>query len=190
MMPLTSQPHLEHNTRRLRAAILTCVIALILCGVGVVVARVYWDSGMRTVYSFTLRTNTRVGWPSTLQSWSVLLGIGLIVTIPLLVKLLLAKHLPLRLTDEGLVINQQLLRNVLVPYTNIARVFQAQDMWRVEFRDEDQLLQQLGKVRRAFVTANLKREPFGIDPVFNRGDIEGFVRQLQARVDAGSGSQS
>lgn len=128
---------------------LVCLLAI----VGIIVANIFWDDYMHTVE--TLRGTRYRGWPSTVQSWSI----GFLVLTPLTWAMMFfgqdRKKPMLAANQEGLFINQQLVKATMVPWNEISKFEVNGESVDVTFADATKVINAQGFPYKAFVKSNV-----------------------------------
>lgn len=140
--------HFSHtipqNSKKIWLAFLSLVITLGLCVLAYTISMIFWDDYTYQAYSLRYGVNVTAGWPATLSGWSLWLGIAIIVVLPLIYFMQDWKNPSLGLSPEGLFINQQMIRNVAVPLSNIRQIEKLEQGYRLTFKDNSLLLSKVG----------------------------------------------
>jgi hypothetical protein len=170
------------NTKNLKRAFVSLSVTLVLCVLGVIISRIFWEHYTHWVYSIKYGTNIEVGWPATLNGWSWWMGIAIIIVMPFMYFMQDWRNPSLAVTTEGLFINQQMIRNTLIPFSNIESVANAGDGYQITFKDPMAVVKQQVFLFKPFVKSNLTRQNFIIGKTHTKGDIERFMEQLKEKV--------
>lgn len=172
---------LPNNSRRAKRAFFTMLIAILICSAGVALSVIYWDDYTHQVW-LRGRMVTK-GWPATLYSWGLWLGTGLLIFLPILYFMQDWKQPSLAITEEGLFINQQMIRKVIVPFSNILKVEKTAAGHVIRFGDNEPILHKAG-LFKPFIKYNLEHEGLVIDDTHSAGDIAAFLRLLGGYINA------
>jgi hypothetical protein len=89
------------------------------------------------------------------------------------------KNPSLAISTEGLFINQQMIRNTMVPFSNIATISLAGTGYQIKFKDPLALVKQQVFLFKPFVKYNLTKDNFFINKTHTQGDIESFMALLK-----------
>lgn len=140
-------------------------IATVGCLLAMIVASFFYEGRVHeaVVYRKGIRLEVEVGWPATINavaSW------GLIVFSLGLVYLYFKQDLKkpaLAVSNEGLFINQQVLRNAFLPWSQIASVelrgHSSSPVLRVFFKDVSAVLQGQSFILKSIAKATLNANP-------------------------------
>lgn len=169
------------NGAKAKRAFFGCLIFVCLCVIGYILSQVFWDQFVYTAYSFKHKGNVQKGWPVTLQNLSVFMGIGTLVFAPFIYFMQDWKNPSLAITAQGLFINQQMMRNTVIPFSNIEKVEKTAEGYRLSFKDQGAILQQLGFFK-AFVKYNLENNRFFISDTHTAGDLDAFFVELKKHL--------
>jgi hypothetical protein len=172
------------NSKRLKIAFVSMVVFILLCGVGYVVSTIFWDDYTYQAYSIRYSTQVTKGWPASLQGWSLWLGIGLVVFLPFIFFMQDWRNPSLAFTKDALFLNQQLVRNTWVPFTNIEKLVPAQDGFVIWFRETDALIKQQIFLFKPFVKSNLQSKNFTISSTYTAGNLLEFCELLTKQMHA------
>lgn len=156
------------------------VLVLALCVLGYIISMIFWDDYTYPAFSLRYRTNVTAGWPASLSGWSLWLGIAIIVVLPMIYFMQDWKNPSLGITAEGLFINQQMMRNVTVPFSNIEKVEKQEHGYKVTFRDNKPVYARAGFFK-PFVKSNLQSGGFA--PVEELSpELDRFFEELGKRL--------
>lgn len=173
---------LPGNTKNLKRAFISMVLFVVLCGVAYVVSNIFWDQYTYQAYSIKYGTNVTKGWPAFLQGWSLWLGIGFIVFLPFLFFMQDFKNPALGIMNDSLFINQQMMRNTIIPFSNIGGVSKEASGYRIQFKDSTQVVKQQIFLFKPFVSSNLKSGNFVISNTHTAGNLDDFFVELNAKL--------
>lgn len=181
---------LPNNTKRLKLALINLVAMVLLCAAGMVVGEMFWDEYTYPVKSLRTGTVYTGGWPATLFNWSLWLGVAGIIALPMMYFMQDFKNPSLALTSDSLFINQQLIRNTLVPYSNIERIirdevpggFAKGAGYKIIFKDSSQVVKQQVFLFKPFVKSNLKMGNFFISEIHTGGNVLDFMEELKKKI--------
>jgi hypothetical protein len=169
------------NKKKLKLALLSMTSFAILCFIGIAVSYAFWDEYTSTAYSFRYQANVTVGWPAFISGWGWWLGVGTLVFLPFLYFMQDLKNPSLGLTYEGLFINQQLMRNIHIPYSGIKSVQKKGTGYVIKFKDNQEILKQVG-LFKPFVKYNLENDSFVISDIHSQGDLDSFFDELNKKI--------
>lgn len=110
------------------------------------------------------------------------IGITLILVIPLLLFMQDFRNPALGLCSEGLFINQQLIRNTLVPFNNIREVEKYGNSWKIHFHDPAQVYKKQFFLFKRLVKYNLTHNNFFIDSIHNGQSADELFQALQQKI--------
>ena len=163
-------------------AFLSLVITLLLCIVGIFVSKHFWAGNTSWVYSYKYQHNMEVGWPVTLHSWSMWLGISIILILPFLYFMQDWKNPALALTTDYLFVNQQLLRNVIIPFKNIASVSLVNNGFELKIHNQQEILKQINILFKPFVKSNLANNTISFDNIHTGGDLQKIYNEILIKI--------
>lgn len=178
--------HFNHSLppgKKLKLAFLSLTATLILCVCGYFVAEIFWDEYTYQAYSLRYATTVTAGWPASLQGWSIWLGVAIIIVMPMMYFMQDWKNPSLGITDEGLFINQQMIRNQLVPFSNIASAEKSEKGYRIKFKDNSAVFGKAGFFK-PFVKYNLENDNFFISEIHSGGSVAPFFEELNRKIKA------
>lgn len=170
------------NSKKLKVAFFSMVGFIVLCGIGYMLSFVFWDQFTYPCYSIKYQVNTTCGWPAKLQGWSLWLGVGFIVFLPFIFFMQDWKKPSLALTDDGLFINQQLMRNTLIPYANIEKLIKDEDGFTIHIKDPNPIIAQQIFIFKPFVKSNLQNKIIDISSTYTSGNLHAFYDVLQSKL--------
>lgn len=153
------------HSHRLKKIIRNLVVLNLCCILAMIVARFFYVGRVHeeVMYRRGMRLIVEVGWPATINavaSWGLLFfSLGFLY---LFFKQDLKKP-ALAVCNDGLFINQQLLRNGFVPWSAIERVelrgHISNPVMRVFFKDPAQVLKGQFFILKSIANASLKSNP-------------------------------
>lgn len=166
------------HSGRIKMAIRNIAILIGLCVLVMIVARMFYEGRVHeaVVYRRGIKFVGDVGWPASLfaiASW------GLLAFPFMLIYLVFKQDLKqpaFGVTNEGMFINQQMLRKAFVPWDNVERVelrgHSSNPIMRVFFKDINVLLKGQFFISKSIAKATLKSNPsIGISKDEVVGDI-------------------
>lgn len=157
------------------------IIFIIICIIAYVLSQIYWDQYTETVTTLKGRTKV-IGWPASFSRWSLIFGGGTLVTLPFLYLMQDWKNPSLALNHEGVFINQQLIKNTFVPYSNISGIIRTPEGYKIAFKDLADILKQQSFIFKPFVKYNLENDNFYISDTHTTGNISSFFAQLEKKL--------
>lgn len=181
---------LPNNTKKLKRAFAGISVMIILCVGGMVLGEMFWDEYTYPVRSLRTGATYTGGWPATLFNWSLWLGVAGVICLPMMYFMQDFKNPSLALTNDALFINQQMMRNTLVPYSNIETIaiesvpggFAKGMGYKIIFKDPSQIVKQQIFLFKPFVRTNLKMGNFFISDIHSSGNVEEFMQELRKRI--------
>lgn len=173
---------LPTNSKNIKKAFISLFIVLLLCVGGIILSNIFWDRYTEWVYSFKLHRNIEVGWPATLNGWSWWMGIAIIIVLPFMYFMQDFKNPAIAITGQGLFLNQQMIRNTIVPFANIALIENTQFGYKILFKNPLELAKSQVFLFRPFVKYNLTKNNFYIYKTHTGGDIDAFMVQLKSKM--------
>lgn len=170
------------NGKRLKYAVISLLVTLIACIAGIIVSSIFYDDYTEVVTTITGRERV-IGWPATVGGWSRWLAVAIVLSLPFMIFMQDWRNPSLGLTAEGLFINQQMIRNTLVPYDNIAQVSpDGKGGFTITFRDSAKIVSAQVFLFRPFVKSNLGTKALAITSMYSKGDLEGFAAELRKKT--------
>lgn len=173
---------LPGNSKKLKRAFLGLTIMCILCVAGMVLGEMFWDQYTYKAYSFRAGTTVTRGWPASLFNWSLWLLVAGIICTPMLFFMQDFKNPSIGLMENDLFLNQQLMRNTVIPYSNIKMITTEGDKFKILFKDESIILKQQIFLFKPFIKSNLMMGNFMISGMHSAGDVKGFMEELKKRI--------
>lgn len=175
---------LAGNTKNLKIAFLSLAAFVVACIVAIIVAKIFWNDFTHVVYSARKRSNVVVGWPAFINGWAWWFAIGTLLILPFLYFMQDWKNPALAMTATELFVNQQMMRNTLIPFANIKAIEKSAAGYALRFVDAAQVIQQQIFLFKPFVKSNLERNNFFISSSHTAGDVDAFMQELQTRLAA------
>lgn len=173
--------HIAQHSNRIKKAMRNIIVLLVLCILAMVVAQFFYEGRVHdaVVYRRGIRLNVEVGWPATINaiaSW------GLIISSLGIVYIFFKQDLKkpaLATSNDGLFINQQILRNAFIPWREIESVelrgHISSPVLRVFFKDASTVLKGQPFILKSIANATLKSNPsIGISKDEVIGDLVGI----------------
>lgn len=173
--------HTLAGGKKAKAAFVSLTVTLGLCVAGYAIAEFFWDTYTYQAYSLRYGTQVTAGWPASLQGWSLWLGIAILLAMPMMYFMQDWKNPSLALAPEGLFINQQMIRNQLIPFASISGIEKTENGYRILFKDPALIYNKTG-FYKPFVKSNLKNGTFFISEIHSSGDLEAFFAELTKRI--------
>lgn len=184
-LPLVYRFEIAHDRALMRKALVSVFVFFVLCLVALVLSEVFYDQYTRAAYSLRHRTATRVGWPATLQGWMFFAVPMTFFAWVMMFFMQDAKRPSLAVAEEGLLINQEGYRNVLVPFTEIDRIDEIGDGYTVVFKDPRTVFARVFFVFRPLVKSNYKGYTLVEGGGYALGggeDVRRLVEEVRARM--------
>lgn len=173
---------LPGNSKIRKKGFIGLSLVFVLCVIGVIVSNIFWDDYTELMYSIRHQRNITVGWPATLSGWSWFMGIAILLMLPFMFFMQDWKNPALALTDEGLFINQQMIRNTLVPYAKIDVIKKTDKGFRIKFTSPMEIVKQQVFLFKPFVKYNITKDNFFIYKTHTAGNIDLFMEQLMIKA--------
>ena len=173
---------IPNNSKRLKLAFFSMLTFSILCFLGVALALAFWDDYTYIVYSLKHQRNIEAGWPAFIYGWGLWLGIGTLLFVPLLFSMQDFKNPSLAMTNDSLFINQQMIKNVLVPFNEISKIEKSSKGYKIVYKDNNSVLSRMKGISKAFAKSNLENDNFYISTTHSSGDIDGFMAELEKKL--------
>ena len=151
------------------------VIIIVVAWISCIIGKLYWNDYVTT--EITLRGKTKyVGWPVKLYYYGMFIGLAGIISLVGINFIRDNKHPILAVNDYGLYINQQLIKQTIVPWKNVAHIELKQDQNAkiifIYFNDIDKIILAQSSIKRAFLKENLKdNKPLECSDKFIKGDL-------------------
>lgn len=177
----------EHNAHNLKRNTKAMLIIIAICLIGVIVSRIFYDDYTYDAVYLKSGMATKAGWPAQLFSIS---SWGLIAFSLFFVLLKLAQDVnkpAFAITNEGIFINQQMIRNAFVPWSNIENIelsdIKDNPVIRLKFKDIDALLKGQFFMYKSISKASLNTNPkFAISKDNCVGDLKKMYEMIQAKM--------
>jgi hypothetical protein len=166
------------NSIKVKKAFFGMFILLVISIFGLIVANIFYDEYTHVVYSIKLRSNIRVGWPSALRSWSFIFTIGSILSLPFVYFMQDWKNPSLAICNQGLFINQQLIRNTIIEFSNIEKIEKKNNDYKIFFKNNLNIISKQFFLFKPFVKYNLENNNFFISDKYSAGNIDLFFVEL------------
>jgi len=176
-----------HNSARLKRSTRNLLIIMGICIIGIIVSRLFYDAYTYDAVYIRTGIKTKGGWPAQLFSIS---SWGLIAFTLFFVLLKMAQDSTMPafgVTDEGLFINQQMIRNAFVPWNNIESVEMSghadNPIIRLKFKDINAFLKGQFFIFKSISKASLNTNPsFAISRDNCTGDLKKMHELIQERM--------
>lgn len=171
------------NKRKARKALLGMIVFVFICIIAWILSQIFWDQFTEWKYSLRLQRNVIKGWPVLVQNWSIYLGIGTVVFMPFIFFMQDPKNPSLALTGNALFINQQMMRNKLIPFTLIEKAEKTPSGYKLYFRDQKAVVAMQKGIFKPFVKYNLENNNFFISNTHTVGDLDEFFSVLSKKLN-------
>lgn len=168
------------NGKKMKGAFMTMTVVLILCIVAYILSIIFWDDYTYQAYSLKHGRNVTSGWPTILNTWGLWLGIGILVFLPIMYFMQDWKNPSVGITSEGLFVNQQMLRNVLIPFSNIDKIEKKGDAVSIVFKNNEQVYSKAGMFK-PFIKSNLEGGGLSLDNDASP-ELDKLFELLQAKI--------
>lgn len=178
----TFTQELPNNSKRAKKAFLSLSIFIALCVVGFILSVVFWEQFTEVRYSLKYQRNVTVGWPATLQGWSQIFGIGGLIALPFLYFMQDWRYPSIAFTNDSLFINQQLIRNTFVPFSNILKIEKLDKDYKIHFKNNADVVKSQVFLFRPFVKYNLENNNFFISDMYTAGNLDEFFIEVNKKV--------
>lgn len=171
----------------IKTILLFNTLLFVLCLVSLIIAHLNWEL-VEVVQ--TLRGKTKyIGWPATIWSWSLLLGIASFIVILLMANQYRKRdQVSLGINSEGMYIHQQLIAGVLLPwsYVSQAQTDPSNNPLTLELtltqEGVDHILAHTKGWRKAFVKSNLESKQLSFSNDFYEGPLEQIIQHAKAYI--------
>ncbi len=170
------------NSGKLKKAFISLVALIIVCILAMVVSEIFWDQYTHQAYKLRCQCNVTVGWPATVFNWSLWLAVAAVLSLPMMYFMQDFKNPSLALTKDSLFINQQLMRNTIVPFSNISRIVKDGKGYRILFKDNAQVVKQQVFLFKPFVKSNLATGNFLVSDIHTSGNVDALFEELQKHM--------
>lgn len=174
---------IPHNSQKAKYAFISLFCTLILCIAGVILSKYFWEGHTSWVYSLKYQRNIEVGWPVTLHTWSLWLGIAIIVFAPMIYFMQDWKNPSLALHADGLFINQQGMRNTFIPYKNIKALVKEGSSFNILLLNSAEIVQQQVFFFKPFIKSNLAQNTINISEIYSNGNLDEFMSELEKKIN-------
>jgi hypothetical protein len=179
----------NHNIPRLNKGVRNLAIIVGICAVGIIISLIFYDQYTEDAILVThgVESETKIGWPATLYGYSVFFFLTFIIFIIYIKFKQDLKKPAFGITNQGVFINQQILRNAFVPWNNIesveSRGLVESPTVRIKFKDIDALLKGQFFILKSIAKANLKtNNSIGISKDECVGDLKKMYELIKERV--------
>lgn len=169
------------NAKKQRAAIISLIIVLGLAIAGYAVSTIFYDQYTYPCYSIRYRVHTTCGWPASLKGWSFWFGLGILGILPIVFFMQDRKNPSIAIAPGGLFLNQQMVRNTLIPFSNIKTIERTGNSYRITYHDPMQIVKKQFFLFRAMVKWNLANNNFSISGMYSLGNLDEFMKALSEK---------
>ncbi|RZL61855.1 MAG: hypothetical protein EOO93_11710 [Pedobacter sp.] len=176
------------HSKNIRKGIRNLLILIAFCIVLMIISRLFYEGRVHeaVVYRKGVKFITDVGWPASLfavASWGLLAFPFFIIYLVFKQDL---RQPALAISNDGLFINQQMLRKGFVPWDNIDHVelrgHSSSPVMRVFFKDITKLLKGQFFISKSIAKATLKSNPsIGISKNEVVGDLIGMFDFIEEK---------
>lgn len=173
---------LPHNSKKTKWAFVSLLITLILCVLGIVISKHFWEGNTTWVYSLKYQRNIEIGWPVSLNSWSWYLGVSIIIILPFLYFMQDWKNPSIALTKDSLFINQQMMRNIFIPYGDIRQIIKENDSYDIVLTNNEVVLRQINFLFKPFIKSNLSHQKINISSMYTSGNLIDLFNDLENKI--------
>lgn len=182
-MNVTGFTHIvPHNSNRAKYAFISLLTTLVLCIVAMILSKMFWEGNTEWVYSYKYQRNIEIGWPVTLYGWSMWLGIAIVLVLPFLYFMQDWKNPALAINSTSLFVNQQLMRNVFIPFEDIKQIHIQGSECTVVLHTSENVLKQIHFLFKPFVKSNLAQNTIDLSSTFNGGDVSEIAKIIQLKI--------
>jgi hypothetical protein len=173
------------NGKRLKYTVFSMIVTFILCIAGIILSSIYYDDYTEVVTTLSGKERV-IGWPATAGGWSKWLAIAIAISLPMMIFMQDWRNPSLGLTPQGLFINQQMIRNTMVPFDNIATIKEesknGNSSFEITFRDPAKVVAKQIFLFRPFVKSNLTNKNSEISGIHSKGDLAVFFTEMKRRT--------
>lgn len=163
------------DSGKLKRILLYIVLITLIAWACCLIGQIYWDDYVQT--TTTLRGKTKyVGWPVKLYYYGMFIGIAGLISFIILMLNKNKKYPVLAVNHSGLFINQQLIKQTTVPWTNIKQINLINDgknkTLEIHFKDVNKIIEGQSSGKKAFLKENLKDgKPLVCTDKFTKGNL-------------------
>ncbi|MEI6313026.1 MAG: hypothetical protein WCP57_12260 [Bacteroidota bacterium] len=173
---------MAHNSAKAKYAFISLVITFVLCILAMYLSKHFWEGNTTLMYSLKYQHNVEVGWPVTVFNWSILLAASIVLILPFMYYMQDWKNPAIAMTTDALFVNQQLMRNTLIPFTSIKSLMKEKETYVIEIKNTDEIIQQQIFLFKPFVKSNLANHKIYFDSMYNEGNMEKFFEVLKTKI--------
>lgn len=174
----------RHNRKNIDKGLRNMIIISLICGIPAVISRLFFWGYTRKALVTSWRYRdisyiTDVGWPATVYAWGGFFAIVFALFYVYLRFKIDLKQPSFGVTNDGIFINQQALRNAFVPWSNIQKAEllgpEASPFMRLTFKDYAALVK-----GQPFLLKSIAKAGFKNNPVLSitKGETVGDIRKL------------
>ncbi|WP_395045633.1 hypothetical protein [Flavobacterium sp.] len=177
----------NHNFPRLYKGIKNLSIIIGICFVLMIVSRLFYGTFTSSYVSYKTGKLSTFGWPTIVFEYSFLFLLFFIVFLILARFSQDLRNPAFGITNQGVFINQQSLRNAFVPWNNIDTIelkgYYDNPIIRLKFKDIDTLHKGQFFVYKALSKAQIKNTPsFAISKNECVGDLKKMYEFIKERI--------
>ncbi|HLP13191.1 MAG TPA: hypothetical protein VK177_14740 [Flavobacteriales bacterium] len=173
------------NVQKIKKIYMTMVVVFMLAVISFILGNLFWTpENVYWVQKIGSSVSFEAGWPVKLY-WYGMYGMIVSVVGFLIVYFMQDKKNPvLALNSNGIFINQQMIKQTLVEWANIARIDKKLEGNNVTldiyFVDANKIIEKQAGPKKAFLKENLKDgKPLSVSNKFALGDLNAFAEKAQ-----------
>ncbi|AWH84715.1 hypothetical protein HYN59_06085 [Flavobacterium album] len=173
-----------HNRERQNKSLRNMMVLVLVCAIPAAISRLffwgYTHKAMVTSWRYRhVSYITDVGWPATVYGYGSFFAIAFALFYIFIRYRYNPKQPSFGVTEDGIFINQQMLRNAFVPWSNIQKAEllgpEASPFMRLTFKDYKALIKGQPFLLKSIAKANLKDGPV---MSITKGDTVGDIRKM------------
>ncbi|HBS89072.1 MAG: hypothetical protein A2W91_06585 [Bacteroidetes bacterium GWF2_38_335] len=147
------------DKQQLKKVFISIIVITVIAWACHLIGNIFWDEYSRTVTNLKGQTY-QSGWPVTLYWWGIYIGIAGPVSFLLVLMMVDRKNPSLALSQNGLFINQQMIKKTIVEWSNIDHIEKNNKNGKIEiaffFKDIEVIIKAQSGAKKAFLKENLK----------------------------------
>jgi len=189
----------KHNRKNIDKGLRNMIVISLICGIPAVISRLlfwgYTHKAMVTSWRYRhISYITDVGWPATVYAWGGFFAIAFALFYVYLRFKTDLKNPSFGVTNDGIFINQQMLRNAFVPWSNIQKAEllgpAESPFMRLTFKDHKALVKGQPFLLKSIAKTNFKNNPvLSITKGETVGDIGKMYRMINEKGFNGSNAE-
>jgi hypothetical protein len=166
---------------KLRTVYFSIVVSTVVAWICHVIGNIYWDEYSYMVTNLKGQTYPS-GWPVKLYWWGLYIGICGPIAFVLVQLMNDTKNPSLGVSQDGLYVNQQLIKQTLIRWDNVSRIDRSEKSGNISmsvyFTDPSKIVDAQQGMRKAFVRENLKDgKPLVVESRFSNGDFNALAHR-------------